>query len=216
VLIKFREHLKHLFMGCIADPIVMSAEKLAAVATMSGQTHRKNMTEGLRKHAEMRGFSLIEVMVALIILSVGLLGLAGLQASALRSTHKSYMRTQAGIAAMEMAERMRANKTGVDTLQYAAIASPPAGTAPTSCITNNCLAAAVAVHDAYTWTSALANSGDLLSAQGSVTCMVSPCVVGAQHRITVMWDSRRNGATGTGCNSANLSDLICHRITVVP
>jgi hypothetical protein len=63
---------------------------------------------------------------------------------------------------------------------------------------------------------ALANSGDLLSAQGSVTCMVSPCVVGAQHRITVMWDSRRNGATGTGCNSANLSDLICHRITVVP
>lgn len=161
------------------------------------------------------GFSLIEVMVAVIILAVGLLALAGLQSAALRSTQISYMRTQAGIMAMEMAERMRANKTGVDTLQYAAIASPPSGTDP-DCITNNCLAPNVALHDAYTWTSALANSEDLLSAQGSVTCLVSPCVSGAQYRITVMWDGRRNGATGTGCDSANPSDLICHRITVMP
>ncbi|MDT8377020.1 MAG: type IV pilus modification protein PilV [Mariprofundaceae bacterium] len=175
-----------------------------------------DVVEDPQRHAGMRGFSLIEVMVAVIILAVGLMGLAGLQSAALRSTHMSYMRTQAGIAAMEMAERMRANKTGVDTLQYAAISSPPAGTAPTSCITNNCLAAAVAAHDAYTWTSALANSTDLLSAQGSVTCLASPCVVGSQYRITVMWDGRRNGATGTGCDSANTSDLLCHRITVLP
>jgi len=163
-----------------------------------------------------RGFSLIEVMVALIILSVGLLGLASLQSAALRSTYSSYVRTQAGVAAMEMAERMRANKTGVDTMQYQAVSSPPAGTAPTSCLTSNCLAAAVASYDAYTWLSSLANNDDLLSAQGTVTCLVSPCVIGAQHRITVMWDGRRNGATGTGCDSTNESDLTCHRITVVP
>jgi len=203
VLSKFREPLKALLMSRVAAPVMMS-----------GELHGKGVTEDPQKHAEMKGFSLIEVMIALVILSVGLLGLAGLQAAALRSTHMSYMRTQAGIVAMEMAERMRANKTGVDTFQYDAISSPPSGTDP-DCLTNNCLAAAVATHDAYTWTTALANSADLLSAQGSVTSL-APGVAGAQYRITVMWDSRRNGATGTGCDSANPSDLICHRITVIP
>ena len=202
-------------MSRVAAPITMPAKKPAVAAVMPGQLHRKGAMQDPQKHAEMRGFSLIEVMVALVILSVGLLGLAGLQVSALRSTHMSYMRTQAGIAAMEMAERMRANKTGVDSLLYAAISSPPSGTDP-DCLTNNCLAAAVATHDTYMWTTALANSQDLLSAQGSVTCLVSPCVAGAQHRITVMWDGRRNGATGTGCSSTNEADLICHRITIIP
>ncbi|MFC1542824.1 type IV pilus modification protein PilV [Pseudomonadota bacterium] len=171
--------------------------------------------EGSQSRIE-RGFSLIEVMVALIVLSVGLLGLAGLQSASLRSTYSSYVRTQAGIAAMEMAERMRANKTGVDTMQYQAISSPPAGTAPTSCLTSNCLAAAMAAHDAYTWLSSLADNDDLLSARGTVTCLDSPCAVGSQHRITVMWDGKRSGATGTGCDQNNSADLTCHRITVVP
>jgi type IV pilus assembly protein PilV len=212
---RFREPLKTLLMSRVAAPVAMAARKLAVVATMPGQLHGKGVTEDPQKHAEMRGFSLIEVLVALVILSVGLLALAGLQSAALRSTHVSYMRTQAGIAAMEMAERMRANKTGVDSLLYAAISSPPSGTDP-DCLTNNCLAAAVATHDAYTWLSSLANNNDLLSAQGSVTCLVSPCVAGAQYQITVMWDNRRNGATGTGCDSANEGDLICHRITIIP
>ena len=185
---KFRVYLKQAFTGRIAAP---------------------------QADAE-RGFSLIEVMVAVVILAVGLLALAGLQSAALRSTQISYMRTQAGIVAMEMAERMRANKTGVDTLQYQAVSSPPASTAPTSCLTNNCLAPAIASYDAYAWTFALANSNDLLSARGTVTCLDSPCVVGSQHRITVMWDARRVGATGTGCDPTDSTDLVCHRITVVP
>ena len=173
------------------------------------------IVDGTRNRAE-RGFSLIEVMIAVTILAVGLMGLAGLQSAALRSTHKSYMRTQAGFAAMEMAERMRVNKTGVDTQEYEGVSSPPAGTAPTSCLTNNCLSDDMAAHDAYVWLSALANSTDLLSARGAVTCLDAPCVIGSQYKITVMWDGRRNGATGTGCDPANTSDLLCHRITVLP
>lgn len=52
------------------------------------------------------GFSLIEVMVTLLVLSVGLLGLAGLQLRALQYTHSSYQRTLANIQALDMAERM--------------------------------------------------------------------------------------------------------------
>ena len=56
------------------------------------------------------GFTLLEILVALIILSIGLLGLAGLQATGLRSNHSGYLRSQATIFAYEMADRMRANR----------------------------------------------------------------------------------------------------------
>ena len=56
-----------------------------------------------------RGFSLIEVLIALLVLSVGLLGLAFLQAAGLRFNNDSYMRSQATILAYDLVDRMRAN-----------------------------------------------------------------------------------------------------------
>lgn len=53
-----------------------------------------------------RGFSLVEVLVALLVLSIGLLGLAGLQLHALQYTHSSYQRTLVNIQALDMVERM--------------------------------------------------------------------------------------------------------------
>jgi len=167
------------------------------------------------------GFTLIELMIALVVLSVGLLAMAGLQASSMRSTHAAYMRTQAGIAAMEMAERMRVNIVGVNTNDYMNVSSPPAGTAPTSCLTNNCGSAAMAADDIYQWLRSLENGRDLLSAQGRVLCVDSDttdgdaCTDGSVHLITVMWDGRRNGATGTGC-SGSATDLICYQTRVRP
>jgi len=168
------------------------------------------------------GFSMVEMMVATLILSIGILSLAALQASSMRSTHLAYTRTQAGIATMEMAERMRANLVGVETNGYINVSSPPAGTAPTSCLTNTCSAAEVAADDIYQWLLSLQNSSDLLSARGTVLCTDSDttdldaCTNGSLHDITVMWDGRRNGATGTGCNSAVSTDLICYRIRIRP
>lgn len=52
------------------------------------------------------GFTLVEITVALLILSVGLLGLAGLQLHALQYTHSSYQRTLVNIQALDMVERM--------------------------------------------------------------------------------------------------------------
>jgi type IV pilus assembly protein PilV len=60
-----------------------------------------------------KGFSLIEVLVALLILSVGLLGLAAMQVSGLRSVGNSTYYTQASLALTDMAERMRANPVAV-------------------------------------------------------------------------------------------------------
>lgn len=58
-----------------------------------------------------RGFSMIEVLVTVLILAIGLLGLAGLQSTALRSNHSAYLRSQATVLAYDITDRMRANRT---------------------------------------------------------------------------------------------------------
>ncbi len=57
-----------------------------------------------------RGFTLVEVLAALVIISVGLLGLAALQGQSLRGNHSAAMRTQAVNQVENIVDRMRANR----------------------------------------------------------------------------------------------------------
>lgn len=57
-----------------------------------------------------RGFSLVEVLVALLVLSIGLLGLAGLQAGSVQANNSAYLRSQATVLAYDLLDRMRANR----------------------------------------------------------------------------------------------------------
>jgi type IV pilus assembly protein PilV len=57
-----------------------------------------------------RGFTLVETLVALVVLSIGLLGVAALQLTSLRSNHGSAMRSQATFLAYDIVDRMRANR----------------------------------------------------------------------------------------------------------
>ncbi len=52
------------------------------------------------------GFTLTEVLVAIVVLAIGLLGLAGLQAVGLRGNHGAYLKTQATLAAQDIIERV--------------------------------------------------------------------------------------------------------------
>jgi len=62
---------------------------------------------GVRKGGRRdRGFSLIEALVALLILAIGLLGVAGMQLKALQSAHMGYQRTIATLAAQDLQERL--------------------------------------------------------------------------------------------------------------
>lgn len=74
------------------------------------------------------GFSLIEVLVALVVLSVGLLGLAALQQNAVRFNHGAYLRSQATVLAYDMADRIRGNRQAAinDAYDSAFAAVPPA------------------------------------------------------------------------------------------
>jgi type IV pilus modification protein PilV len=65
-----------------------------------------------------RGFNLVEVMVALVVLSLGMLGIAGLQLSSIRNTQSAYYRSQAVASMNDLAERIYANAPGARSGQY--------------------------------------------------------------------------------------------------
>jgi len=77
-----------------------------------------------------RGFSLIEVLVALLVTSVGLLGLASLQITGMKYNHNAYLRSEATFLAKDLVERMRANRVAALNGDYDtafADAAPGAG-----------------------------------------------------------------------------------------
>lgn len=64
-----------------------------------------------------RGFTLIEVMVALVVLAVGLLGMASLMVRSQQSNESAYARSQATLLAYDIIERMRTNKLAYSALE---------------------------------------------------------------------------------------------------
>jgi len=73
------------------------------------------MTMGIKNS---RGFTIIEVLVAMVILSVGVLGLGVLQLTALQNTQGGYLRSQATILAYDIVDSMRTNIPAVTGGDY--------------------------------------------------------------------------------------------------
>jgi type IV pilus assembly protein PilV len=102
-----------------------------------------------------RGFTMIEVLVSLIILSIGLLGLAALQGTGFRFNSTAYQRTQATMAAYDIIDRMRANEDGVKNGKYtiateSAATSAKSATMP-SCTSSVCDSNTLATYDLKQW-----------------------------------------------------------------
>lgn len=153
------------------------------------------------------GISMVEVLVAIVVLSFGLLGLAGLQADGLRSNNNAYMKSQATLLAYDMLDRMRANLQGVESGFYDELFS----TAPNDpdCISSGCSIEEMSQHDAYEWSQKIAEL--LPNGQGKVIGSGS----GSIFTITVMWDERRTGATGTDCSGNPQTDLTCFTLSSI-
>ena len=130
-------------------------------------------------HKRVRGFTLIEVLVALLVLSIGLLGIAGLQLSSVRDNHSAYLRTQASVLANDILDRMRANRTAFRNGSYDLDVSD-SPSSPSS-------GASIAATDLYQWTQAL--SALLPSGDGQIAR------TGNVATITVYWNDTRQGGT---------------------
>jgi type IV pilus assembly protein PilV len=164
------------------------------------------------------GLSLIEVMIAIVIVSVGLLGIAGLQLKGLQYSNESHLRNQAVLQVLDMADRMRANIEGVADADYDQLEGMPTGTQP-DCSSGDCSAAQVALLDHFQWEAAnqsLFPSGTGVVCHGVNTLAPLDCSgVGDVYSIIVYWDEDRSGATGKGCDPDDASDMQCFRMNLV-
>ncbi len=102
---------------------------------------------------EQNGFTLIEALVSVLVLAIGLLGLAGLQLTALQNNHSAYLRSQATFLSSTIIDRIKANATAFNTGAY------NEGTAAekTDCDTKTagCTSLEMAGHDLFNWNSLL-------------------------------------------------------------
>ena len=136
------------------------------------------MNRIVHKKRKTRGFTMLEVLVALVIMSVGFLGVAALQLTGMRSVNAASYRTQASLMASDIIERMRANPTRVDAGHFmdidAATADIDCTTIPaTYCgefydetdgltVATNCNATQLADYDLTTWFCGVNYSGTLV------------------------------------------------------
>lgn len=118
------------------------------------------------------GFSLIEVLVALFVLAVGLLGLAALQTTGLKFSHQSYERTQATLQAYDIIDRMRANKSGAGDIVNTTYDDVSLGSTPgtANCVTATvppgCSGTELAQYDIRQWNTA--NASMLAEGRGAI------------------------------------------------
>jgi type IV pilus assembly protein PilV len=131
-------------------------------------------------HVRQRGVSLVEVLVASVVLSIGLLGLAGLQAGGLKVGQSSIYRSQAAQLAYDLIERMRVNAGHAADYALALDDAPPEGMS-------------VAARDLQDWRMRLRA---LPAGTGAVE------VNGREIRVVVQWDDAR----GAGVLRGNSSD----------
>lgn len=129
------------------------------------------------------GFTLLEVLFTLVIVSFGLLAMAGLMVKGMGLNHTSYLRSVAVQQAYDIADRMRANIAGVKGNAYNSIAYTANQTC-TPC--TNCTAATMAAYDACYWNTQ--NESQLPLGRGTVAR------TGAEFLVTVSWDDNKSGS----------------------
>jgi type IV pilus assembly protein PilV len=123
--------------------------------------------------ASQRGISMIEVLVAIVVLTIGILGMAGLQAAGLRQAQSAQLRAQAAQFAYDMADRMRANLGEARGYGLALADAAPAGSS-------------TADRDRADW---LARLATLPAGDGAIEVDLTTNLV----TITVQWDDTRAG-----------------------
>lgn len=152
-----------------------------------------------------RGFSMLEVLIAIVVFSIGLLGLSSLQMVSLSSQHSANIRSSATALAYDMVDRMRANMSGVVAGNYDNIAG-----SDNAChaihyddthTPNNCTPAQLAQDDVFDWKKRVA--GTLTAGQATVCLDGTPSTddcdgASGKYAIRIKWnDKPKNESVST-------------------
>jgi type IV pilus assembly protein PilV len=131
-----------------------------------------------RQPARQNGFSLVEVLIALIIMSVGMLGIATLFVQSMQAGRTSMFRHHAVTLAGDVADRIRANPRAGIAYTLAGVDNACVGYG------TDCNEAAMAAHDIFLWDQQVAES----LPNGDVTIAFDNTVIPPMYTITIDWD----------------------------
>jgi type IV pilus assembly protein PilV len=134
---------------------------------------------GIGDRQRARGVGLIEVLVAILVLGIGMLGVAAMQAMTLRNSQGALERSQAVIQTYSILDSMRANRAQAIAGAY--------NLASMTC--TEPAAADLVTRDQNTWLTGLKDQ------LGDSTCGQINCTAAGNCTITVQWDAERGGGT---------------------
>lgn len=154
-------------------------------------------------HYAQCGFSMIEVLVTLLIVSLALLGTAGLQSYSMRLNQGGQFRSQAVFLVADLAERIEANKLAALAGDYVLVNTSAAGNPSTACYQSACSQSALAAYDLSVWANAV--SASLPQSSWSVERTVSGNP--STYVITVRWVDRRENTTQAAYSAASATGI---------
>lgn len=158
-------------------------------------------------HRRQDGFTLIEVLIALLVLAIGLLGMASLTMTSLQSNQGAYLRGQASMLAYDYVERMRGNSAQalLATSPYVISLASGASRSNPDCRTKTvgCSASELANQDIFDWWSNLQ-----AAIPGSSTAITK--VNTNEYQIIISWtesDAQQHSASTLAQNFTLRADL---------
>jgi type IV pilus assembly protein PilV len=189
-----------------------------------------------RARLRSRGVTLIEILVAIVVVSVGVLGIAKMQALAIASTRTSSVRSLVAVEAASMASAIHANraywqsvtlpfsatvtvtKTGSTLSSTIASSDNNMAGMSASCVTAVCSAPQMAAFDLNQWALALWGlSPSLTSTAPSVSCSASLAISGtpvAVCTVQIQWTETTVGMNGA--YAANAAPTLSYDLVVEP
>jgi type IV pilus assembly protein PilV len=156
---------------------------------------------------DQHGFSLVEVLVALIVMSVGLLGIAKMQAVALSSTSVASQRSLAALEAAGLAAAMHANRGFWGTPAAAqkfevkgGTVAPMPGTFADCLVVATCAPAVMATYDLQHWATSLQTEALLPNYDATIDC--TAITTPRSCKITITWSEKSVALNSNGVNQA--------------
>ena len=177
-----------------------------------------------QRRRQAAGFTLLEVLIAVVVFAIGLLGIAGLQVAGLRFSHGSQLRSVATMQAENMADHLRANQAGVLAGAYNQTSSLPTSYSK-DCDAVNCTSTELATFHLATWNSHVSSTkpkesnADVLPSGTGTVCIDSTPNDGSAgnwrcdnlavvYAIKVVWTERTTAQNDLGdANGDGVADV---------
>jgi type IV pilus assembly protein PilV len=140
-----------------------------------------------------KGFTLLELLIALLIIAIGVLGHAKMQMKSMDTAYRATFAQTANTALLDLAQRMRANAVIAPSFVESNLTSGDVITA-INCSTSNCSNAQFAKTELKEWFTHL--QGSLPSPRFSVA------KAGKLYTLTLIWDASRTGSGTAICDAS--------------